>query len=135
MSEKPLDVEKKMIVAPILFFPYWTKEFRVHVNALLVALGIILGQPGEGAIDHLIAFASQNLSTIERNYTTMEREGLVMVYALQKFCHYLLGGHSKMFMDHSALNYLVNKPMLGGNICRWLLLFQEFNFEIIVKPR
>ena len=57
-----------------------------------------------------------------------------MVYVLQKFRHYLLGGHFKMFTDHSALQYLVNKPMLGGNIYRWLLLFQEFNFEIIVKP-
>ena len=39
-----------------------------------------------------------------------------------------------MFTDHSALQYLVNKPVLGGSIYRWLLLFQEFNFEIIVKP-
>ena len=39
-----------------------------------------------------------------------------------------------MFTDHSALEYLVNNPVLGGNICRWLLLFQEFDFEIIVKP-
>ena len=39
-----------------------------------------------------------------------------------------------MFTDHSALMYLVNKPMLGGKICRWLLLFQEYDFEIIVKP-
>ena len=39
-----------------------------------------------------------------------------------------------MFIDHSALQYLVNKPLLGGEICRWLLLFQEFDFEIIVKP-
>ena len=23
--------------------------------------------------------------------------------------------------------------MLGGKICRWLLLFQEYDFEIIVK--
>lgn len=39
-----------------------------------------------------------------------------------------------MFIDHSALKYLINKPVLGGNICRWLLLFQEYDFEIIVKP-
>ena len=39
-----------------------------------------------------------------------------------------------MFMDHSALKYLVNKPVLGSKIFRWLLLFQEFDFEIIVKP-
>jgi hypothetical protein len=38
-----------------------------------------------------------------------------------------------MFTDHSALKYLINKPVLGWRICRWLLLFQEFDFEIIVK--
>ena len=39
-----------------------------------------------------------------------------------------------MYTDHSALKYLVNKPVLGGDICRWLLLFQEFDFEVFVKP-
>jgi hypothetical protein len=58
-----------------------------------------------------------------------------MVYALHKFRPYLLGKHFKMFTDHSALKYLVNKPVLGVRICIWLLLFQEFNFEVIVKPR
>ena len=38
-----------------------------------------------------------------------------------------------MYIDHSALKYLVNKPMLGGRICRWLLLFQEYDFEAIIK--
>ena len=56
-----------------------------------------------------------------------------MVYALQNFMHYFFGKHFKMFIDHSALQYLVNKPVLGGKICRWLLLFQEFDFEIVVK--
>ena len=56
-----------------------------------------------------------------------------MVYALQNFRHYLLGTHFKMFTDHFALKYLVNKLMLGVKICHWLLLFQEFDFEIIVK--
>ena len=57
-----------------------------------------------------------------------------MVYALQKFRNYLLGGHFNMFTDHSTFQYLVNKPVLGGRICRWLILFQEFDFEIVVKP-
>ena len=57
-----------------------------------------------------------------------------MVYTLQKFRHYLLGAHFKMFTNHSTLKYLVNKPVLGGRICRWSLLFQEYDFEIIVKP-
>ena len=98
-------------------------------------LGVVLVQPGEGDLDHLIAFESRKLSFAKRNYTTTEREGLAMVYALQKFRHRLLGGDFKIFTEHSALQYLVNKPVLAGKICRWLLLFQEFDFEIIVKPR
>jgi hypothetical protein len=57
-----------------------------------------------------------------------------MVYSLQKFRHYLLGKNFNMFTDHSTLKYFVNKPVLGGRICRWLLLFQEFEFEAIFKP-
>ena len=86
-------------------------------------MGFILAQPGEGDLDHPIAYASRKLSFAEQNYTTMEREVVAMVYALQKFRHYLLGGHFKMLTDHSNLQYPVNKPVLGGNICRWLLLF------------
>jgi hypothetical protein len=39
-----------------------------------------------------------------------------------------------MLTDHSVLKYLVNKPVLGGRICKWILLFQEYDFEIMVKP-
>jgi hypothetical protein len=116
-------LKQKMITTPILVFPDWSKEFHVHVNASSIALGEFLSQPCAEDIDHPIAFARRNISTSEMNYTTIEREGLAMVYALQKFRHYLLGGHFKMFTDHSTLKYLVNKPVLGGRICRWILLF------------
>jgi hypothetical protein len=122
-----------MITAPILVFPDWSKEFHVHVDASSIALGAVLAQPGVIDIDHPIVFARRNISTSEMNYTTTEREGLAMVYALHNFRHYLLGGHFKMFTDHSALKYLVNKPVLGGRICIWILLFQEYDFEIVVK--
>ena len=89
----------------------------MHVNASSIALGVVLVKLGEGNLDNLITYTSRNLSFAERNYIMMEREGLVMVYALQKFWHYLLGRHFKMFTDDSALQYLVNKLVLGGKIC------------------
>ena len=58
-----------------------------------------------------------------------------MIYALQKCRHYLLGSHFKFFTDYFALKYIVNKPVLEGIIFRWLLLFQESSFEVIIKPR
>jgi hypothetical protein len=90
-------------------------------------------QPWDENTDHPIYFASNKLLQVERNYTTTKREGLAIIYALQKFRHYLLGSHFKFFTDHSALKYLVNKSVLQGRICRWLLLFQEFSFEVIIK--
>jgi hypothetical protein len=100
----------------ILIFLDWKKEFHVHVYASSIVLGVILSQPGEGDIDHPINFASRNFSIAKKNYTTKEREGLEMVYALQNFTHYLLGSHFTMNIDSSTLKYLVNKPVLGGRI-------------------
>ena len=85
MSGKLGYFERKHGNCPILVFPDWSKEFHVHVDASSIVLGIVLAQLGEGNIDHPIAFASRKLSTTENNYTTKEREGLAMVYALQKF--------------------------------------------------
>jgi hypothetical protein len=77
-------LKEKMVTAPILVFRDWEKTFHVHVDASTIALGAILAQPGAGDLDHPIAFASRKLLDSEQNYNTMEREGLAMVYALQK---------------------------------------------------
>jgi hypothetical protein len=134
-SQKGLDaLKKKLVNASILIFPDWKKEFHVHVDVSSIALGVVLSHPREGYIDHPVSFASRKLSTAKNNYTTTEWEGLAMVYVLQKFRHYLLGSHFKMYTDHYALRYLVNKLVLGGRICKWFMLFQEYDFEVIVKP-
>jgi hypothetical protein len=56
-------LKQKMVTAPILVFPDWSKEFHVHVDAYSIELGVVLAQPSEGDIDHPLAFASRNLST------------------------------------------------------------------------
>ena len=59
-SQKSLDILKEnMVVAPILVFLDWNKEFHVHVDASCIALGVVLAQPGAGEIDHPISFASR----------------------------------------------------------------------------
>ena len=91
-------------------------EFHVHVDTSSITLGVVLSHPGEGGIDHPIPFARRKFYIPEKKYTTIKRERLEMVYALKKNWHYLLGSHFKMYIDHSALKYLFNKPMLGGRI-------------------
>ena len=57
-----------------------------------------------------------------------------MVFSLHKFRHYLLANPFIFYTGHQALKYLVNKPLHHGRICRWFLLFQEFEFEVIIRP-
>lgn len=104
-----------MITASILVFPNWKKEFHVHVDNSYIMLGVVLTQACEGEMDHPIPFASRKLLMVEKNYSTTECEGLTLVYALQKFSHYLLGGDFNMYIDHFALKFPVDKPFfLGG---------------------
>ena len=106
----------------------------MHIDASGIAIGAILTQPGDDGMDYPIVYSSRKLNKAERNYSTTEREALGMVFALQKYRHYLLANPFIFYTDHQALKYLVNKPLHHGRICRWLLLFQEFEFEVVVRP-
>ena len=101
---------------PILIFPNWNQILHAHVGSLYVVLCTVLEQLGEGEIDHLVAFEIRKLLKSMNNYTSIEQECLAMVYALQKFCHYLLGSHFTFFIDQYVLWYLIKKSVLGGRI-------------------
>jgi hypothetical protein len=36
----------------------------------------------------------------KKNYSTTKKEALAMIYAIKKFCHYLLGNNFTFFVDH-----------------------------------
>jgi hypothetical protein len=80
-------------------------------------------------LDHPIALVRRKLSESEQNYNTTKRDGLDMVYALQKFRHYLLGKHFKMFTYHSTLKYLVNNPVLGVESVDGYYYFKSLVFK------
>jgi len=55
---------------------------------------------------------------------------LAVVFALEKFCPYLLGSKTTIFTDHSALRYLMMKKDAKARLIRWILILQEFDLEI-----
>jgi hypothetical protein len=52
----------------------------------------------------------------KKNYSTIEKETLAMIYAIKKFRHYSLGNNFTFFVNYQALIYLVNKPVVTGKI-------------------
>ena len=84
-------------------------------------------------MDFPVSYASRQLNSAEKNYTTTKQEGLGMIYAVKKYRHYLLANKFVFFTDHRALLYLVNKPCNTGRIVRWFLILLEFDFTVVVK--
>jgi hypothetical protein len=48
-------------------------------------------------------YASRFLNIVEQNYKTTKREALIMVFALHKFKHYLLGNKFVFYVNHMTL--------------------------------
>ena len=74
------------------------------------------------------------MSPAKLNYTVTKKEFLEIVHAINKFCHYIIGYEVFVHTEHSAIRFLMNKPITDGRVIRWLLLLQEFNITMFDRP-
>ncbi|KAM1621910.1 hypothetical protein ACFXTN_018690 [Malus domestica] len=128
--EKAFKHLKEMLTsAPIIRPPDWSIPFELMCDASDYALGAVLGQRKDKQ-PHVIYYASRTLNDAQLNYSTTEKELLAVVFALDKFCSYLLGTKVIIYTDHAALKYLLTKKEAKPRLIRWMLLLQEFDIEI-----
>ncbi|RDY09643.1 Retrovirus-related Pol polyprotein from transposon 17.6, partial [Mucuna pruriens] len=125
------ELKRKLTSAPILQAPNWDLPFELMCDASNLALGAVLGQRARiGQPVHVIAYASKTMDPAQQNYTTTKKELLAIVFALDKFCSYLLGSKIIVFSNHVASKYLLKKPDVKPRLIRWMLLLQDFDLEI-----
>ena len=91
--------------------------------------GVVLEQK-RNKLFHPIYYARKTLNGAHRNYTVTKQELLAVVYAFEKFQAYLLGTKVVVHTDHVALHYLMAKKDAKPRLIRWVLLLQEFDFEV-----
>nr|GEU78082.1 reverse transcriptase domain-containing protein [Tanacetum cinerariifolium] len=96
-------LKKKLTEAPILVVPDWNLPFELMCDASDFAIGVVLGQ---------------------------QKEMLAVVYDFEKFWPYLVLSKSIVYMDRSALKYLLSKQDAKPRLLRWVLLLQEFDIII-----
>ena len=70
--------------------PNWQLPFEVMCDANDLAIGAVLGQREDGK-PYVVYYARKTLNEAQRNYTTIKKELLEVVYALDKFRAYLVG--------------------------------------------
>ena len=112
-----------------------TEELVVTTDASPVGLGAVLQQRNEQGDLRPIVFVSRSLTKAERNYPQIEREGLAIVFAAQKFRQYLLGRRFTLLTDHQPLVTLFNEnhsvpQMASARIKRWALILSAYSYDI-----
>ena len=115
---------------PILAYPNFKENFFLSTDASQVGIGAVLGQKDLSGRERAIHFASRSLNSAERNYSTIERELLAIVYATDKFRYYLYGKKFTIITDHNPLVYLNNITLSSERLTRWRLKLAEYDFDI-----
>lgn len=75
-----------------------------------------------GRDPYVIYYASKTLDNAYTNYSTTEKELLIVVFALEKFRSYHLGTRVIVYSDHAALRYLMSKKDAKFRLIHWVLL-------------
>nr|GFA86037.1 reverse transcriptase domain-containing protein [Tanacetum cinerariifolium] len=120
----------KLTEAPILIAPNWDLPSELMCDASDFAICAVLGQRHEKHFKP-IHYASKTMNDAKTNYTTTEKEMLVVVYAFEKLRSYLIMNKSIVHTDHSALKYLFVKKDAKARLLWWVLLLQEFDFKVL----
>ena len=107
-----------------------TAPTQVIADASPVGLGAVLVQRHDG-IHRPIAYASRTLTPVERRYSQTEKEALGLVWACERFHHYIFGMPFELLTDHKPLEVIYSarsKP--SARIERWVLRLQQYDFKV-----
>jgi hypothetical protein len=82
-----------------------------------------------------IAYASRTLTSAEKNYCQLEREGLAIVYGLRKFHKYLYGRRFTIITDNRPIARILGPktgiPSLAAlRLQRWALLTMAYDYDL-----
>ena len=134
-TDKTIDIfnalKKILTKEPILQLPNISRPFTLQTDASGNGVGAVLLQPNhrDPRILSPVAYASRLLNKAELNYSTVEKEGLAVYWALQKFQVYLYGRKFTLRTDHKPLLYLGQADKLNPRLKRWAIYIGLYQFH------
>ncbi|XP_047484925.1 uncharacterized protein LOC125036378 [Penaeus chinensis] len=116
---------------PILKGPDFSKPFVLQVDASDVAAGAVLLQLADDDVLHPICYASTKFKKYQCAYSTVEKEALALLMALDKFEIYLgnTGNEIVVFSDHNPLQFVNSIKNINQRLTRWFLALQPYNLD------
>ena len=89
-------------------------------------------QDDQNGVEHPVCYFSKKLNKHQRNYSTIEKECLALILALQHFEVYISSAPSPVvvFSDHNPLTFIGRMKNKNQRLLRWSLFLQEYNLDI-----
>jgi hypothetical protein len=83
-----------------------------------------------------VAYASRAFTDTECRYAQIEKELLSIVFACEKFSHYIYGCRTQVYNDHKPLQAIFNKPIgsTTPRLQRMLLRLLKYNITVQYLP-
>ena len=123
------ELKNRLVTTPILTIPSGSGGFVVYSDASHQDLGCVLMQHGK-----VVAYASRQLKSFERNYPTHDLELVAMIFALKIWRHFLFGETCEIFIDHKSLKYLFSQKELNMRQRIWIELLKDYDCIIQYHP-
>ena len=123
---------EKLVSPPVLSYPRFDLPFILTTDASNLGLGAILSQVQDG-VERVISLASRSLKPAEKNYSTIEKELLAIVWSTSLFRPYLFNAEFTVITDHNPLVYLNNLTINSNRLTKWRLRLAEFKFTVKYK--
>ena len=116
---------------PILKAPDFDKPFKLAVDASDVGAGAVLLQE-QNNVDHPVCYFSRKFDRHQQNYSTIEKESLALLLALQHFDVYLCSSPFviNVYTDHNPLVFVNKMKNNNQRLLRWSIILQQYNVSI-----
>lgn len=120
---------------PILVAPSYKKPFKIAVDASDSGVGGVLLQEDAQGLEHPVGYFSKKLTASQRSYSTIEKEALSMILAIEHFEVYVNGPFPiVVYTDHNPLVYIDKFKHKNSRLMRWSIYLQSYNLDIVHIP-
>ena len=114
------------------------KELILVSDASDYGVGAVLSHKMEDGSERPVGYVSRSLNDTERNYSTLEKEALAMIFGVKKFHQFLYGHSFTIKTDHKPLEGLLNEKkgiptQAAPRIQRWALTLAGYEYKISYK--